>query len=60
VLICVLLWALRLLDSMQILQGVAWQRYYEGFWRLGPALFVVALLALLLAAAILERKERFA
>jgi hypothetical protein len=60
VLICVLLWALRLLDSMQILQGMAWQQFYEGFWRLGPALFVVALLVLLLAIGILEKKEGFA
>lgn len=58
--VCTLLWALRLLNSLHILQDVPWQQVYEGFWHQGPLLFGVALLALLLAFLVLERKERFA
>jgi len=60
VVVSVLLWAVRFLDSMQIFEHVPWQRYYEAFWRQGPMLFVIALLALLLAFGLLERKEQFA
>jgi hypothetical protein len=57
---CALLWVLRLLDHTHILQDVPWQRQYEGFWHQAPLLFAVALLAVLLAFTLLERKERFA
>lgn len=58
--VCTLLWSIRLLDSLHILQDVAWQQVYERFWRQGPLLFGIALMALLLAFMVLERKERFA
>ena len=65
---CILLWALRLLGSVQalLLGGTPpfseplWQQIYEGFWRQGPLLFAIALLAVLLAFSLVERKERFA
>lgn len=68
VFVCVLLWALRLLGSVQaLLLGGApslpetfWQQQYEGFWHQGLLLFVVALLAVVLAFSLVERKERFA
>ncbi|BCL78926.1 zf-HC2 domain-containing protein [Ktedonobacteria bacterium brp13] len=67
VLVCALLWALRLLNSVQtILFGgsrplpeAPWQQQYESFWHQGPLLFVVAILAVLLTFIVLERKERF-
>lgn len=66
VLVCIGLWALRLLDiGQQLLLGDAppeafWQRQYEGFWHQGPMLFVVAVLAVILAFCLVERKESFA
>jgi hypothetical protein len=68
VLACILLWALRLLGSVQALllggeQPLSkpfWQQQYEGFWHQGPLLFVVALLAVVLAFSLVERQERFA
>jgi hypothetical protein len=68
VFVCILLWALRLLGSVQalLLGGTPplsepfWQQLYEGFWHQGPLLFVVTLLAVLLAFSLVERKERFA
>lgn len=68
VLVCLALWALRLLGSVQTFvfgggqtlpQAPVLQRY-ESFWHQGPPLFVVAALAILLAFVFLERKERFA
>jgi hypothetical protein len=67
-LVCILLWALRLLGSVQtLLLGGApplsetfWQQHYEAFWHQGPLLFAVAGLAALLAFSLVERKERFA
>lgn len=66
--ICILLWALRLLSSVQaVLLGGApslpqtfWQQQYEAFWRQGLLLFAVAGLAVILAFSLVERKERFA
>ncbi len=68
VFVCILLWALRLLGSVQALllggspplSEPIWQRSYEGFWHQGLLLFVVAFLAMLLAFSLVERKERFA
>ncbi|HUY75261.1 MAG TPA: hypothetical protein VMV29_00720 [Ktedonobacterales bacterium] len=68
VLVCVILWALRLfggaqaflLASAQPLPAAPWQQVYERFWSQGPLLLVVAVLAALLAFVALERKERFA
>jgi hypothetical protein len=68
VFVCTLLWALRLLGSVQaLLLGGApplsepvWQQLYEGFWHQGLLLFAVAGLAVLLAFSLVERKERFA
>jgi Putative zinc-finger len=68
VFVCILLWALRLLGSVQALllggepplSETFWQQHYEGFWHQGLLLFVVALLAVLLAFSLVERKERFA
>lgn len=67
-LMCILLWALRLLGRVQaLLFGGAlppseafWQQPYEAFWHQGSLLFVVAGLAVLLAFGLVERKERFA
>jgi len=67
VLVCALLWALRMLNSVQtILFGglqplteAPWQQQYESFWHQGPLLFVVAILAVLLTFIVLERKEHF-
>lgn len=67
-LVCLLLWALRLLSSVQaILLGGSpsfpqtfWQQPYEAFWHQGPLLFAVAGLSVLLAFGLVERKERFA
>ncbi len=67
VLVCTLLWALRILNSVQtILFGgsqplleASWQQQYERFWHQGSLLFVVAILAVLLTFIVLERKERF-
>jgi hypothetical protein len=67
-LVCILLWALRLLSGVQmlLLGGVQylseapWQQRYEGFWHQGPLLFAITILAVALAFVILERKERFA
>ncbi len=65
VLVCAILWGLRLLDDVQaFLFGpppqAPWQQYYESFWHQGTLLFVIALLAALLTFIVLERKERFA
>jgi hypothetical protein len=67
VLVCTLLWGVRLLNSVQSfvlgsarsLPEAPWQRVYEQFWHQGPLLFGVALLAFILAFVVLERKERF-
>jgi hypothetical protein len=67
-LVCTLLWALRLLDSVQLLlvggarplSEAPWQQHYEGFWHQGPLLFAITILAVALAFVVLERKERFA
>lgn len=66
--VCVLLWALRLFNSVQsmllgspqLLPEALWQQRYESFWHQGPLLFAIALLALILAFVVLERKEHFA
>jgi hypothetical protein len=68
VLVCILLWSLRLFGSVQafllgggqMLPQAPWQQQYENFWHQGPLLFVVATLAVLLTFIVLERKERFA
>lgn len=68
VIVCALLWALRLLNGVQAfllgavqpLPEASWQQQYEGFWHQGPLLFAVAALAVLLTFVVLERKERFA
>ncbi len=67
VLVCALLWALRMPNSVQtILFGGSQPltkapglQHYESFWHQGPLLFVVALLAVLLTFIVLERKEHF-
>ena len=61
VLTCILLWALRLLSSVQaILLGsvqplpeALWQQQYERFWHQGPLLFSLTVLAILLAFLVL-------
>lgn len=66
--VCILLWTLRLLGSVQalLIGGTSslsepfWQQQYEGFWHQGPLLFVVALLAVLLAFSVVEKRGRFA
>ena len=66
--VCILLCALRLLGSVQalLLGGASplpqtfWQQHYEEFWHQGPLLFAVAVLAVLLAFSLVERKEHFA
>ena len=65
---CTLLWALRLLSTVQLLlvggarplSEAPWQQSYEGFWHQGPLLFAITILAVALAFVVLERKERFA
>lgn len=65
---CILLWGLRVLNSvlalasnsLQPLPAAPWQQAYEHFWHQGPLLFVIAILAVLLAFLALERKEYFA
>jgi hypothetical protein len=67
VLVCALLWALRVFNSVQTLlfggsqplPEAPWQQHYENFWHQGPLLFVVAILAVFLTFIVLERKERF-
>ncbi len=67
VFVCALLWALRMLNSVQtILFGGSQPlteapglQQYERFWHQEPLLFVVASLAVLLTFIVLERKERF-
>lgn len=67
VLVCTLLWGLRLLNDVQgfvlgadrALPEAPWQRSYEQFWHQVPLLFGLTLLALMLAFVVLERKERF-
>jgi hypothetical protein len=67
VLVCTLLWGLRLLSVAQAfliggtqpLPEAPWQQQYEHFWHQGPLLFVIAILAIALAFLVLERKERF-
>jgi hypothetical protein len=68
VLVCLLLWALRLFNSIQtfllgggrMLPQAPWQQAYENFWHQGPLLFVIAALLVLLTFLALERKERLA
>ncbi|MGH2501087.1 MAG: anti-sigma factor family protein [Ktedonobacterales bacterium] len=68
ILICLLLWALRVYDgaqallfgSVQALSTSLWQQRYEGFWSQGPLLFLLTTLAVALAFVVLERKERYA
>jgi hypothetical protein len=55
--ICTFLWGLRLLNHAQF---VPWQQHYENFWHQGVLLSIAAILALFLAFAVLEQKERFA
>jgi hypothetical protein len=67
VVVCVLLWALRALNIVQLLlfggrpplPSAPWQQAYESFWHQGPLLFTLALLAVVLAFAFLEKKEHF-
>ncbi len=67
VVVCAFLWGLRMLNGVQaILVGsphplpqAPWQQQYEHFWHQGPLLFVIAILAIVLAFLLLERKERF-
>jgi hypothetical protein len=64
---CIFLWGLRMLNSVQaILVGspqplpqVPGLQQYEHFWHQGPLLFSIAILAIVLAFLLLERKERF-
>lgn len=67
VLICSLLWGIRLLGDVrallfggQLLPDIPWQRSYESFWHQGPLQFATAILAVSLAIIVLGRKEQFA
>lgn len=67
VLVCALLWGIRLLGGVQalvyggqILPAISWQQSYESFWHQGPLQFAIAILAVSLAFIALERKEQFA
>ncbi|GCF09032.1 anti-sigma factor family protein [Dictyobacter arantiisoli] len=65
--VCILLWGLRLLPGVQtFLMGGPqpfWPtpglQQYEHFWHQGPLLFALAILTMVLAFLLLERKERF-
>lgn len=68
VVVCALLWMLRLLAGVQtillgggqMLPQALWQQQYEHFWHQGPLLFAITILAVALTFVVLERKERFA
>ena len=65
--ICILLWGLRLLPDVQVfLMGnlqPLWTapglQQYEHFWHQGPLLFAITILVIVLAFILLERKEHF-
>jgi hypothetical protein len=58
--ISALLWALRLVDTIPVLQETQWQQQYESFWHQGPLQGEIAALAVFLTFIVIERKERFA
>lgn len=67
VLICALLWGVRLLGDVQVLlfggqllPEIPWQHSYESFWHQGLLQSATALLAVSLALIVLGRKEQFA
>ena len=56
--VCALLWVLRAMSSLPLLQVSSLQQY-EAFWHQGPLLYAIAALAILLTFLCFERKERF-
>jgi hypothetical protein len=64
---CASLWGLRILNGVQAIPVGSPREFpltlglqrYEDFWHQGPLLFGIALLAIVLAFLLLERKERF-
>jgi hypothetical protein len=60
ILICSMLWGLRILINGQWMPKIVLLPYYEGFWHQSFALFIIAILIVFWTFSILERKDRFA
>lgn len=62
VIVCLILWSLRLLNSMQeFFLGMSlempWQQYYESLWQQVPVLLSVSCIAIILTFVLFERRE---